>query len=318
MDGGEDLSIKNTINSIVSRQRRLNLNLSELIEMVQEDPTIWEFSESLKEEVDKKDADYNSLVEKRAAKKGKAKQEAGEPEIDKEYTMLYLEDETVKKVLHEVIKHPMANAGVVFNNLGSKQPKYWESEEKLLTLLLEVLDGEHLALIKLNEIDMTEPVIATEASEEFKQPTEPKEEEEPKVDKEAEKEKLTQGLNSLNEEINWIVEKLESGETADTSVLKIKFNKYFKTQMKVLNQTIEEPQFPDPEQLDLPPEVTLQIVKKPKLNKSITLDKRFRLLSKQKREIKEEEKVEDPKAKGKDAKGKKVEETVEQELPEWE
>jgi len=54
MDGGEDLSIKNTINSIVSRQRRLNLNLSELIEMVQEDPTIWEFSESLKEEVDKK------------------------------------------------------------------------------------------------------------------------------------------------------------------------------------------------------------------------------------------------------------------------
>lgn len=123
MDGGEDLSIKNTINSIVSRQRRLNLNLSELIEMVQEDPTIWEFSESLKEEVDKKDADYNSLVEKRAAKKGKAKQEAGEPEIDKEYTMLYLEDETVKKVLHEVIKHPMANAGVVFNNLGSKQPK---------------------------------------------------------------------------------------------------------------------------------------------------------------------------------------------------
>ena len=34
MDGGEDLSIKNTINSIVSRQRRLNLNLSELIEMV--------------------------------------------------------------------------------------------------------------------------------------------------------------------------------------------------------------------------------------------------------------------------------------------
>lgn len=181
-----------------------------------------------------------------------------------------------------------------------------------------MLDGEHLSLIKLNEIDMTEPVIATEASEEFKQPTEPKEEEEPKVDKEAEKEKLNQGLNSLNEEINWIVDKFESGETADTSVLKIKFNKYFKTQMKVLNQTIEEPQFPDPEQLDLPPDVTLQIVKKPKLNKSITLDKRFRLLSKQKREIKEEEKVEDPKAKGKDAKGKKVEETVEQELPEWE
>ena len=141
-----------------------------------------------------------------------------------------------------------------------------------------MLDGEHLSLIKLNEIDMTEPVIATEASEEFKQPTEPKEEEEPKVDKEAEKEKLNQGLNSLNEEVNWIVDKFESGETTDTSKLKIKFFKYFKTQMKVLNQTIVEPQFPDPEQLDLPPEVTLQIVKKPKINKSITLDKRFRLL----------------------------------------
>ena len=142
------------------------------------------------------------MVEKRAAKKDKAKQEAGDHKIDKEYTMLYLEDETIKKVLHEVIKHPMANAGVVFNNLGSKQPKYWKSEEILLTLLLEVLDGEHLALIKINEIDMTEPVIPTEASEEFKQPTEPKEEEEPKVDKEAEKEKLNQGLNSLNEEVN--------------------------------------------------------------------------------------------------------------------
>jgi hypothetical protein len=63
------------------------------------------------------------LVEKRAAKKGKSKQEAGEPEIDKENTVLYLEDKTIKKVLHEVIMHPMANAGVVFNNLGSKQPK---------------------------------------------------------------------------------------------------------------------------------------------------------------------------------------------------
>ena len=59
MDGGEDLSIKNTINSIVSRQRRLNLNLSELIEMIQKDPAIWEFSQLLKEEVDKKDADYS-------------------------------------------------------------------------------------------------------------------------------------------------------------------------------------------------------------------------------------------------------------------
>ena len=120
MDGGEDLSIKNTINSIVSRQRRLNLNLSELIEMVKQDPAIWEFSQLLKEEVDKKDAYYNSLVEKRAAKKGKAKQEAGEPEIDKENTILYLDDQIIKKVLHEVIMHPIANAGVVFNYLGSK------------------------------------------------------------------------------------------------------------------------------------------------------------------------------------------------------
>ena len=141
------------------------------------------------------------MVEKRAAKKGKSKQEAGEPEIDKENTVLYLEDKTIKKVLHEVIMHPMANAGVVFNNLGSKQPKYWKSEEILLTLLLEVLDGEHLALIKINEIDMTEPVIPTEASEEFKQPTEPKEEEEPKADKETDKEKLNQRLNTLNEKI---------------------------------------------------------------------------------------------------------------------
>lgn len=107
-----------------------------------------------------------------------------------------MEDDTIKKVLNEVIKHPMANAGVVFNNLGSKQPKYWESEEKLLNLLLEVLDGESLSLIKLNEIDMTEPVLATEATDEFKATTEPKEEEEPKVDKEAEKEKLNQELDT--------------------------------------------------------------------------------------------------------------------------
>lgn len=165
---------------------------------------------------------------------------------------------------------------------------------------------------------MTEPVIVTESEEPEVKHTEPKEEEEPKVDKEAEKEKLLQELTTANEEMAWIVTKMESGEPEGTKVLKIKFNKHFKTQMKVLNQTIEEPQFPDPEQLDLPPDVTLQIVKKPKVNKSIALDKRFKLLSKQKREVKEEEKVEDPKAKGKDAKGKKEEETVKQELPEWE
>ena len=99
---------------------------------------------------------------------------------------------------------------------------------------------------------MTEPVIPTEASEEFKQPTEPKEEEEPKADKETDKEKLNQRFNTLNEKIYQIVEKFESGETASTQVLKIKFNKYFKTQMKVLNQNTEKPQFPVTERLELP------------------------------------------------------------------
>jgi hypothetical protein len=56
MDSGESLSIKNTINTIVTKQRRLNLNLSELIEMVQEEPSMWAFSEALKEEIDTKDA----------------------------------------------------------------------------------------------------------------------------------------------------------------------------------------------------------------------------------------------------------------------
>lgn len=146
MDSGESLSVKNTINTIATKQRRLNLNLSELVEMVQEEPSMWAFSEALKEEIDTKDSAYNTLVEKRAAKKGKAKQEAGEPEIDKEYTMLYLEDDTIKKILTEILTHPMSNAGVVFSGLGAKPlPKFWESEEKLLSLLLEVLDGENLS-----------------------------------------------------------------------------------------------------------------------------------------------------------------------------
>ena len=89
-------------------------------------------------------------------------------------------------------------------------------------------------------------------------------------------------------------------------------------QLKVLNQTIEEIQFTDPGQLDLSREVILQIVKKPNINTTIALDKRFRLVSKQMCEIKEVEKVEDPKAKCKDAKDKKVEATVEQELTKWE
>ena len=37
IDASEDLSIKNLINSIVSRQKIPNLYLSELIEMVQDD-----------------------------------------------------------------------------------------------------------------------------------------------------------------------------------------------------------------------------------------------------------------------------------------
>ena len=148
--------------------------------------------------------------------------------------------------------HPMANAGVVFDNQGSKPPKIWESEEKLIILLLELFEGEYLALIKVNEIDMTELVFATEALEELKQTTEPKEEEETKVDKEAEKEKLSQGFNKLNEDIYWIVEIFESVETATTSVLKIKFNKYFKIQIKNWSSTIEEPQYKDTEQLDPP------------------------------------------------------------------
>lgn len=52
--------------------------------MVKEDPIIWKFCESLKEEMDNKDAENNSLVEKNAANKGKASQEAEKPEIDKE------------------------------------------------------------------------------------------------------------------------------------------------------------------------------------------------------------------------------------------
>ena len=86
-----------------------------------------------------------------------------------------------------------------------------------------------------------------------------------------------------------MAEKFESVEVEGVKLLKIKFNKNFKLQLKYLNQAIEEPQFPDPEQIDLSPEVTLQIVKKPKINKnSIDIDKRFKLLSKQKMEIKEE------------------------------
>lgn len=48
IDGYKDLSLKNIINSIASRQRRLDLNISDFNEIVHEDPIIWEFSELLK------------------------------------------------------------------------------------------------------------------------------------------------------------------------------------------------------------------------------------------------------------------------------
>lgn len=88
--------------------------------------------------------------------------------------------------------------------------------------------------------------------------------------------------------------------------------------MKLINQIIEETLFPDPKQLNLLPGVTLQIVIKPKINNIITLDKRFRLLSKQKSGVKEEDMVEDPNDKSKNVNDNKTEETVEQALPEWE
>ena len=84
-----------------------------------------------------------------------------------------------------------------------------------------------------------------------------------------------------------------------------------------MNQNIEELQFADLEQLDLSREITLQIVKKPVILTTITLGKRFILFSKQMREIKVVEKIEYPKVICRDAKDKKVEATVEQELTKW-
>lgn len=258
------------------------------------------------------------MEKKRVAKKCRANQEAREPKTHQKLTMLQLEDNAIKIVSNGVIKHLMTNAGVVFNSLGSKQPQQWESEEKPLYLLLENLGGQGLSLVNFNVIGMTETVLATKTTEVFKSTTDTKDQDEPEEDKGAEIEKLSQELNTLNGEIKWIIVKLKLSEIESASVLKFKLNKNLKTQMKVLNQNIEESQFPDPEQLDLSPEVTLQIAKKPKINNTITLDKRLRLLSKQKLVIREEEKVEDSKAKANDAKDKKVEETVEQELLEWE
>ena len=88
--------------------------------------------------------------------------------------------------------------------------------------------------------------------------------------------------------------------------------------MKLINQIIEETLFPNPKQLNLLPGITLQIVIKPKINNIITLNKRSRLLSRQKRGVKEEDMVEDPNDKSKNVNDNKTEETVEQALPEWE
>ena len=66
--GGQDLSLKDFIYSIVNKQMCLDLNLSELIEMVKGDQTIWKFNESSKQEKGKKETNYNSLTENRAAK----------------------------------------------------------------------------------------------------------------------------------------------------------------------------------------------------------------------------------------------------------
>ena len=88
--------------------------------------------------------------------------------------------------------------------------------------------------------------------------------------------------------------------------------------MKLINQIIEETLFPNPKQLNLLPGITLQIVIKPKINNIITLNKRSRLLSRQKRGVKEEDMVEDPNDKSKYVNDNKTEETVEQAMPEWE
>ena len=84
----------------------------------------------------------------------------------------------------------MANSEVVFDDLGSKQPKKWKSGERLINFLFEVRDEENLSLFKLNKIDMTESVLITVESVKFKTITESKEEEESKVDKMTQKEKL--------------------------------------------------------------------------------------------------------------------------------
>ena len=69
----------------------------------------------------------------------------------------------------------MAKAGVVFNNLGFKQTKQCVSEEKLLNWLLEDHDGDSPSIFKLNEIYMTEQILATDSTVEHKASTEHKE-----------------------------------------------------------------------------------------------------------------------------------------------
>lgn len=69
--------------------------------------------------------------------------------------------------------------------------------------MLEVLDGENLSLIKLNEIDMSEPFVQeqiTEVKLEEGEPVKTEGEGVPKEDLEAEKERLNAELNAINEE----------------------------------------------------------------------------------------------------------------------
>ena len=78
----------------------------------------------------------------------------------------------------------------------------------------------------------------------------------------------------------------------------VKFNVVAESYIPCLNMDTQLIfNIPYPELFDLSLNVTLQIVKNPKVNKNLVdIDKRFKLLSRQKREVKEENKVEDQKA----------------------
>ena len=101
-------------------------------------------------------------------------------------------------------------------------------------MLLEINSGHSLSLFKLNIIDMTIPVLATEATVVFKSSTDSKEGKKSEIDKGTQIEKLNQEFNTFNEEITCIIVKLESSGIESAYVLKIRFNKCLKKQMKVL------------------------------------------------------------------------------------